>query len=174
MGTTIGALYVRRSAFVQATPERVWEEFASFDRLRAWFGIGHTLHAYEPRLGGHVELSVDCSNAPDVNGDVAMLRQAFLNLALNACQAMPNGGILRIHCQSARDRRVNVEFSDTGLGINPEHLQRIFDLYYTTKEKGSGIGLSMVYRTVQMHDGEIEVQSTPGSGTTFRVLLPQA
>ena len=103
-----------------------------------------------------------------------MLRQAFLNLALNACQAMPNGGILRIRCQSARDRRVNVEFSDTGLGINPEHLQRIFDLYFTTKEKGSGIGLSMVYRTVQMHDGEIEVQSTPGSGTTFRVLLPQA
>jgi signal transduction histidine kinase len=122
----------------------------------------------------HVELNVDCSNAPDVNGDVAMLRQAFLNLALNACQAMPNGGTLRIRCQSARDRRVNVEFSDTGLGIEPEHLQRIFDLYFTTKEKGSGIGLSMVYRTVQMHDGEIEVQSTPGSGTTFRVLLPQA
>jgi DNA repair photolyase len=63
---------------------------------------------------------------------------------------------------------------DTGVGIAPEHLQRIFDLYFTTKEKGSGIGLSMVYRTVQMHDGEIEVQSTPGSGTTFRILLPQA
>jgi signal transduction histidine kinase len=121
-----------------------------------------------------VELSVDCGNAPDVNGDLAMLRQAFLNLALNACQAMPNGGALRIKCQSARDRRVKIEFTDTGVGIDPEHLQRIFDLYFTTKEKGSGIGLSMVYRTVQMHDGEIEVQSTPGSGTTFRVLLPQA
>ena len=60
------------------------------------------------------------------------------------------------------------------VGIQPDHLKRIFDLYFTTKEKGSGIGLSMVYRTVQMHDGEIEVQSTPGSGTTFRVLLPQA
>ncbi len=121
-----------------------------------------------------VELNVDCGNAPDVNGDLAMLRQAFLNLALNACQAMPNGGALRIKCQSARDRRVKIEFTDTGVGIDPEHLQRIFDLYFTTKEKGSGIGLSMVYRTVQMHDGEIEVQSTPGSGTTFRVLLPQA
>jgi signal transduction histidine kinase len=65
-------------------------------------------------------------------------------------------------------------FSDNGAGIEPAHLQRIFDLYYTTKEKGSGIGLSMVYRTVQMHDGEIEVQSTPGAGTTFRLLLPQA
>jgi signal transduction histidine kinase len=69
---------------------------------------------------------------------------------------------------------VAVVFTDSGVGIRPEHLQRIFDLYFTTKDKGSGIGLSMVYRTVQMHDGEIEVQSTPGAGTTFRVLLPQA
>jgi signal transduction histidine kinase len=126
-----------------------------------------------------VQLIVDCDGAPDVNGDPAMLRQAFLNLALNACQAMPNGGTLRIHCEPARPsrgsgRRVSIAFSDTGVGIEPEHLQRIFDLYFTTKEKGSGIGLSMVYRTVQMHDGEIEVQSTPGAGTTFRLLLPQA
>ncbi len=135
-----------------------------------------------------VELVVECGAAPDVNGDPAMLRQAFLNLALNACQAMPNGGTLRIHAEGARPsrasgrpelvegrgRRVSIAFADTGVGIGPEHLQRIFDLYFTTKEKGSGIGLSMVYRTVQMHDGEIEVQSTPGAGTTFRVLLPQA
>ena len=135
-----------------------------------------------------VELVVECGAAPDVNGDPAMLRQAFLNLALNACQAMPNGGTLRIHAEAVRPsrasgrpelvegrgRRVSIAFADTGVGIRPEHLQRIFDLYFTTKEKGSGIGLSMVYRTVQMHDGEIEVQSTPGAGTTFRVLLPQA
>ena len=122
----------------------------------------------------HVQLTVDCDGAPDVNGDPAMLRQAFLNLALNACQAMPGGGTLRIHCESARGRRVAVAFTDTGVGIAPADLQRIFDLYFTTKEKGSGIGLSMVYRTVQMHDGDIEVQSTPGAGTTFRLLLPQA
>jgi signal transduction histidine kinase len=121
-----------------------------------------------------VQLLVDCESAPDVNGDPAMLRQAFLNLALNACQAMPNGGTLRIRCESARGRRVAVVFTDTGVGIAPADLQRIFDLYFTTKEKGSGIGLSMVYRTVQMHDGEIEVQSTPGAGTTFRMLLPRA
>ena len=121
-----------------------------------------------------IQLIVDCGSAPDVNGDPAMLRQAFLNLALNACQAMPGGGTLRIHCEPARGRRVCVSFADTGVGIKPEHLQRIFDLYFTTKEQGSGIGLSMVYRTVQMHDGEIEVESTPGGGTTFRVLLPQA
>jgi signal transduction histidine kinase len=122
----------------------------------------------------HVALIVEASGAPDVNGDPAMLRQAFLNLSLNACQAMPNGGTLRIACRAAGRGRVSIEFTDTGLGIKPEHLQRIFDLYFTTKEKGSGIGLSMVYRTVQMHDGDIEVESTPGAGTTFRVLLPQA
>ena len=121
-----------------------------------------------------VQLAVECSGVPDVNGDPSMLRQAFLNLALNACHAMPNGGTLRIQCQGARGRRVAISFADTGVGIKPEHLQKIFDLYFTTKEKGSGIGLSMVYRTIQMHDGEIEVQSTPGSGTTFRILLPQA
>jgi signal transduction histidine kinase len=87
---------------------------------------------------------------------------------------MPHGGTLRIECASAREHRVAVSFVDSGVGIAPEHLQRIFDLYFTTKAKGSGIGLSMVYRTVQMHDGEIEVESTPGAGTTFRVLLPQA
>jgi signal transduction histidine kinase len=123
------------------------------------------------RTGVHLILECD---APDVNGDPTMLRQAFLNLALNACQAMPNGGTLRITCESLRHRRVGITVSDTGVGIKPEHLQRIFDLYFTTKAKGSGIGLSMVYRTVQMHDGEIEVQSTPGAGTTFRVVLPQA
>src|SRR6185295_18282991 len=102
------------------------------------------------------------------------LRQAFLNLALNACQAMPDGGTLHISAEAARGGRVAISFTDTGVGIKPEHLQRIFNLYFTTKPKGTGIGLSMVYRTVQMHDGEIEVQSTPGAGTTFRVLLPQA
>ena len=121
-----------------------------------------------------VELVVDPIHVPDVNGDPAMLRQVFLNLALNACQAMPSGGTLRIRCESVRGQLVATSFIDTGVGIKPEHLERIFDLYYTTKEKGSGIGLSMVYRTVQMHDGEIEVQSTPGVGSTFRVLLPQA
>jgi signal transduction histidine kinase len=122
----------------------------------------------------HVELVFECDGATEVNGDPGMLRQAFLNLALNACQAMPDGGTLQISCEVVRGRRVVITLADTGVGIKPEHLERIFDLYYTTREGGSGIGLSMVYRTVQMLDGEIEVQSTPGKGTTFRVILPQA
>jgi uncharacterized protein YndB with AHSA1/START domain len=59
MDTTIGTMHVRRSAFIRATPERVWEEFGSFERMREWFGIGHTLHAYEPKVGAEVELSVE-------------------------------------------------------------------------------------------------------------------
>jgi signal transduction histidine kinase len=121
-----------------------------------------------------VALAVDCRGAPDVNGDPTMLRQAFLNLALNACQAMPGGGTLQVTCQPADGGRVAIAFADTGVGIEPKNLSRIFDLYFTTKPRGTGIGLSMVYRTVQMHDGEIEVQSTPGAGTTFTVLLPRA
>ncbi len=110
---------------------------------------------------------------PPITGDPTMLRQALLNLALNARQAMPHGGTLRISA-TARAGRVDFSVEDTGVGIKPEHLGRIFDLYLTTREKGSGIGLSLVYRTVQLHDGEIEVQSTEGRGTTFRISLPQA
>ena len=117
----------------------------------------------------------DCPrDLPEINADPAMLRQALLNLALNGCQAMPDGGTLRIAChRHARDRIV-VDVEDTGVGIPPENLQKIFDLYFTTKEKGSGIGLSMVYRIVQLHDGDVEVQSTPGRGTRFRLVFPQA
>jgi signal transduction histidine kinase len=117
----------------------------------------------------------DCpDDLPPVNGDPAMLRQAFLNLALNACQAMPNGGTLRFGARTQAGGMVEFSVEDTGAGIDPEHLGKIFDLYYTTRQGGSGIGLSMVYRTVQLHDGSIEVESTPGVGTTFRVRLPQA
>ncbi|MGE5359227.1 MAG: ATP-binding protein [Bacteroidales bacterium] len=123
---------------------------------------------------GGVRLEVDCpESVPDVSGDPGMLRQALLNLAINACQAMPHGGVLRLQAAGVRGRRVQLRVEDTGVGISPENLQRIFNLYFTTKPNGSGIGLSMVYRAVQLHDGEIDVTSVPGRGTTFRVLLPQ-
>jgi signal transduction histidine kinase len=122
-----------------------------------------------------IELRIEVANSlPDVRVDSGMMQQALLNLALNACQAMPDGGRLRLSASSASGKRVEIVCEDTGPGIKPEHLGKIFDLYFTTKESGSGIGLSMVYRAVQLHDGEIHVQSIPGRGTTFRVLLPQA
>ena len=86
---------------------------------------------------------------------------------------MPNGGKLTMGAKTAKDRRVALTIEDTGVGIPAEQLDRIFDLYFTTKSEGSGIGLSIVYRIVQLHGGEIEVQSIEGRGTTFRMLLPQ-
>ena len=111
---------------------------------------------------------------PDISADPVMLEQALLNVALNACQAMPNGGRLRIAGAALPGNRIEVLCEDTGTGIPPEHLDKIFNLYFTTKPGGTGIGLAMVYRIVQLHDGEVEVQSIPGRGTTFRLLLPQA
>ena len=111
---------------------------------------------------------------PDISADPVMLEQALLNLALNACQAMPNGGRLRITGAALPGDRIEVLMEDTGTGIPPEHLDKIFNLYFTTKPGGTGIGLAMVYRIVQLHDGEVEVQSIPGRGTAFRLLLPQA
>ena len=122
-----------------------------------------------------VTIKTECPDGlPEINADPGMLRQAVLNLAINACQAMSTGGTLRIGCRSISRRRLEISVEDTGVGIPPEHLSKIFDLYFTTKERGSGIGLSMVYRIVQLHDGEVEVQSTPGRGTTFRLVFPQA
>lgn len=122
-----------------------------------------------------VEVAVDCPGSlPMLRADPAALQQALLNLALNACQAMPDGGRLRIAGRALRDRLVEVSVEDTGKGIPPEHLDKIFNLYFTTREGGTGIGLSMVYRTIQLHDGEIEVQSSPGKGTAFRITLPRA
>ncbi len=123
----------------------------------------------------HVTVKTECPrDLPEINADPAMLLQALLNLALNACQAMTNGGTLRIACRAAARRRVEVNVEDTGVGIPPEHLRKIFDLYFTTKDKGSGIGLSLVYRIVQLHDGDVEVESTPGVGPRFKLVFPQA
>jgi len=144
--------------------------------VRASVLFEELLPIIQPEARKHnVRVSIETPDAElAVNGDSSMLRQALLNLAMNACQAMPNGGTLRLASAAASNKRVELRVEDTGVGIPPEDLGRIFDLYFTTKDHGTGIGLSMVYRIIQMHDGEIEVQSTPGRGTTFKVLLPRA
>lgn len=111
------------------------------------------------------------TNLPDVRADQATLQNAILNLALNACQAMPGGGTLEISAAVRRRGQVEITVADTGVGIPHEHLDKIFNLYFTTRTEGTGIGLAMVYRTVQMHDGTITVESAPGRGTTFTVTL---
>jgi signal transduction histidine kinase len=109
---------------------------------------------------------------PAIKADEELLRQAFLNIVQNACQAMPDGGTVGIG--SAREGRdlIRIWIADAGAGIPPESLEKIFKLYFTTKPDGSGIGLSIVYRIIQMHDGAIEVQTEVGRGTTMVVRLP--
>ncbi len=122
-----------------------------------------------------VDVEIDCPpDLPAVLGDVGQLRQAFVNIAINGCQAMPQGGHLRITARPAENRQMEIVFEDTGTGIAPEDLDKIFNLYFTTKTDGSGVGLALVYRTIHLHDGDIEVQSVPGHGTTFLVTLPLA
>jgi signal transduction histidine kinase len=107
-----------------------------------------------------------------IRGDEELLRQAFLNILLNACQAMPEGGTIRIATALEQGESARVTISDEGIGIPGEDLDKIFSLYYTTKTGGSGIGLSLVYRIVQLHDGSIDVSSEVGKGTTFVVRIP--
>jgi signal transduction histidine kinase len=138
--------------------------------------VGSVLDAVQPeaeRAGVTIERAC-ADGALLVQGDAAQLRDAFLNLAQNAIQAMPKGGRLTIRCEPMPNQRVRVRVEDTGVGIRPEDLARIFELYYTTRAQGTGVGLSMVYRTVQVHNGEIDVESTVGVGTAFLVVLPAA
>jgi signal transduction histidine kinase len=112
------------------------------------------------------------STIPPVNGDHELLRQAFLNLVLNACQAMPDGGTVTLATDQGAEGIIRAHVIDHGIGIPAEDLDKIFRLYYTTKPDGNGIGLSLVYRIVQMHGGSIEVDSKEGQGTTMTVAFP--
>lgn len=103
-----------------------------------------------------------------VDGD--LMKQAILNVLVNAIEAMPKGGELRI-AYAVHDE-AEIRISDTGPGISPELREKIFRLYFTTKPEGSGIGLAMTYRIVQLHDGTIDFTSEPGKGATFVLRLP--
>ena len=105
--------------------------------------------------------------------DPDRIKQVFLNLYLNAIGAMEGGGILSVALLSMTDRRIRIEVRDTGVGIDPKDLDRIFDPYFTTKSSGTGLGLAIVQKIIEAHRGEIQVASTPGLGTTVSVILPE-
>lgn len=109
-----------------------------------------------------------------VRADERLLRQAILNLAQNALDAMPGGGELRVTLSRSGEGMCRVEVADTGAGISPEHRDKIFKLYFTTKADGTGIGLAQVFRAVQLHGGTIRLDSEPGEGAKFTIELPGA
>ena len=112
-------------------------------------------------------------DVPEVYVDRALLKQAVLNLVLNAVEAMPSGGQLRL-ILSRRGENAEIAVGDTGRGIPLENRQKIFQLFFTTRPGGSGIGLASTFRIVQLHNGSIDFTSEVGRGTTFRIELPLA
>jgi two-component system, NtrC family, sensor kinase len=120
-----------------------------------------------------VVLEKDLARVPPVEADFGQLRQACVNIAMNACEAMGKGGRLTIATRPVPDQgAVEITLTDTGPGIPPEILRKIFDPFFTTKERGTGLGLSVVYGIVERHKGKVEVQSEIGKGTRFIIRLP--
>jgi signal transduction histidine kinase len=125
----------------------------------------------QAKLGG-VAVKFEAPPEPAlVRGDPDLLKQALLNLVSNGLEAMPDGGDLSVAIVP-NGSRIRVEVSDTGCGIPPELRSKVFQLYFSTKSKGSGIGLAMTYRAVQLHNGTVEFTSEEGRGTTFRLEFP--
>jgi len=108
-----------------------------------------------------------------IGADLDLLKQAMLNVVMNAIEAMPHGGQLRFE-SAVRGDDAEIRISDTGCGIRPELREKVFGLYFTTKQTGSGIGLAMTFRIVQLHDGTIDFTSEPEKGTTFVIRIPTA
>jgi two-component system NtrC family sensor kinase len=139
--------------------------------------LAEVLDSSQRRFEEHrIEVARDfAADLPAVRASRDQMKQVFLNLILNAVEAMPNGGKLE-----TRSRRENgfalIEICDTGCGIPPENLAKIFDTFFTTKRAvhGVGLGLSVCYNIVHQHGGTIEVESAVGKGSAFTVKLPLA
>jgi signal transduction histidine kinase len=119
-----------------------------------------------------IQTEID-SNLPLLQMDPERLTQALINIMKNAMQAMPGGGSLRIGTKSFKDR-VEVTLSDTGPGIPPDQMEKIFNYYYTTKEDGVGLGLPIAHRIIEAHGGQLKLESQPGAGTKVTITLPVA
>jgi signal transduction histidine kinase len=150
-------------------------EFAELDIERV---LDDTLQLLEPQLRrSQIEIVRSyAEDVPEVYGNAGKLQQVFTNLILNARDAIPDGGRITVATSTSDDGSPVVEICDTGIGIAPENVAKIYDPFYTTKGvgQGTGLGLAVSYGIVQEHAGHINVESTPGRGTTFRITLSNA
>jgi len=141
-------------------------EFRKVDLIQL---IKDSLDAFE--IPSNIQLVTDFKEIPRVDADPHHLRRVFLNIIKNAIQAMPKGGTLTISAKKLNEH-VELEFSDTGIGIPEENMKKLFTPLFTTKSKGIGLGLSICKDLVEAHNGQIEVKSEVGKGTTFTIKLP--
>jgi two-component system NtrC family sensor kinase len=136
-------------------------------------GIESTLNVVWNELKYNATVTKDLSDLPKIKGYPQQLNQVFMNILVNAGQAIPEKGEIQIRTR-ASDGHVEIRIQDTGTGISPENLKKIFDPFFTTKEigKGTGLGLHVVHSIVEKHKGTVEVTSEVGRGTTFTISLP--
>jgi signal transduction histidine kinase/CheY-like chemotaxis protein len=154
-------------AFSRKSPTRS-ERFDAVEMVREAMSLVQRL------LPAAVRLELRVPDAPRfVEGDRSQLQQTLINLSLNARDAMPNGGVLRVAAH-ANDRRLTFTVSDTGQGMSKDVRQRAFEPFFTTKPRGSGtgLGLSMAWTTLRAHGGDIRLESEPGRGTTVTAWMP--
>jgi signal transduction histidine kinase len=133
-----------------------------------------TLQLLRPQMGKlQIFVEKDFRSLPLITFDNEQMKQVILNLLMNAIQAMPGGGQLRLEGEVSKDGQwIQLSIHDSGIGIPPEDMNRLFDPFFSTKEGGIGLGLSIAHRIIDQHHGKIEVESTPGKGTLFTLWLP--
>jgi signal transduction histidine kinase len=146
------------------------EEFKPADIQR---GIETTLNVVNNELKYKAEVVRDFRDLPPVECIISQINQVVMNLLVNAAQAIDEFGEIRIRTRQEEDS-VIIEVEDTGRGISQDNINRIYEPFFTTKPigKGTGLGLSLSFNIVEKHSGHIEVDSTPGTGTCFRITLP--
>ena len=149
------------------TPSRV--------RLDLWQLIDETLELTRSRIANAgVTVTTERGEAAQCSGDPEKLKQVFLNIIVNAIDAMPDGGDLTVGVRADADPAfVLIYFKDTGCGLSKSQMQHVFDPFVTAKPQGTGLGLAVSHQIVEAHGGRIEVQSAPGEGATFTVRLPR-
>ncbi|MDD5245847.1 MAG: ATP-binding protein [Candidatus Omnitrophica bacterium] len=131
------------------------------------------LLSYQKILGAKIEIIKDlAAGVLPVRGDQNQLEEVFINLFLNACQAMPQGGKLTIKTSNLGDHHVEIRISDTGCGIPEKNLKNIFMPFFSTKSTGTGLGLSICHNIISNHNGSVEVESVENKGTTFVIKFP--
>ena len=156
-----------------ATPHQ-----STFKTVRVHEVMDQSLRLLQPQISGKsITLQKNYRAETDtVSGDDAQLQQTFMNLLLNALEAMGTEGALTVSTQIADDKNgvcaLKIQIQDTGTGIMPENLARLFEPFFTTKKNGTGLGLAICRRIVADHRGAIEVQSETGQGSTFSISLP--